>query len=326
LSSPEDGRPEGPPEGDVAPTESTPSGAEVDQPAAAADDVRPDEPTSDTEGTGVDSPVAQQEDTGDAEGAGTTEPKDEAGPADAPADATAPEQPAAAEGDAEAEVDVPVAEPEEPVHDERLSPVLDALAEALGDAVVASELAPGRDLWVRIRLDAWAEAAEICRDRLGMTYFCFLSAIDWLPSPFGKSEDDSAPAVVDPSAPLDHGVTGGDTRFQLLARLERPGAGIGVTLKTDVPDDALVAPTWTGVFAGADWHERETHEMFGIDFAGHPYLRNLYLPGAFEGYPLRKDFPLLARMVKPWPGLVDVEPMPGEPEEDAETAEAEAEA
>ena len=53
--------------------------------------------------------------------------------------------------------------------------------------------------------------------------------------------------------------------------------------------------------------------MFGISFDGHPGLRHLYLPGEFEGHPLRKDFPLLARLVKPWPGIVDVEPMPGEP-------------
>jgi len=324
LSSPEDGRPEGPPEGDVAPTESTPSGAEVPQPPAAADDVRPDEPTSDTEGTGVDAPAPQQADTGDAEGAGTTEARTEAPAADAPPDATSSDQPAAQGGDGSPAIDVPTAEPEAPAFDERLSPVLEALQEALGDAVVATEVVPGRDIWARIRPDAWAQAAEICRDRLGLTYFCYLSAIDWLPSPFGKSEDDSAPAVVDPSAPLDHGVTGGETRFQLIARLERPASGIGITLKTDVPDDAPEVPTWTGVFAGADWHERETHEMFGVGFVGHPYLRNLYLPGAFEGYPLRKDFPLLARMVKPWPGLVDVEAMPGEPEEDAETAEAEA--
>ena len=52
--------------------------------------------------------------------------------------------------------------------------------------------------------------------------------------------------------------------------------------------------------------------MFGITFAATPTSRHLYLPGDFEGYPLRKDFPLLARMVKPWPGIVDVEPMPGE--------------
>src|SRR3712207_7921046 len=44
---------------------------------------------------------------------------------------------------------------------------------------------------------------SFCRDHLGLTYFCYLSAVDWLPSPYGKSEDDSAPAPVDPSAPLD---------------------------------------------------------------------------------------------------------------------------
>ena len=66
------------------------------------------------------------------------------------------------------------------------------------------------------------------------------------------------------------------------------------------------------VYPGADWHERETWEMYGIVFDGHPSLRHLYLPSEFEGHPLRKDYPLLAREVKPWPGLVDVEPMPGE--------------
>jgi NADH-quinone oxidoreductase subunit C len=52
--------------------------------------------------------------------------------------------------------------------------------------------------------------------------------------------------------------------------------------------------------------------MYGVAFDGHPSLRHLYLPSEFEGHPLRKDYPLLARIVKPWPGLVDVEAMPGE--------------
>jgi NADH-quinone oxidoreductase subunit C len=76
------------------------------------------------------------------------------------------------------------------------------------------------------------------------------------------------------------------------------------------------------LFRGAEWHERETWEMYGIEFEGHPGLRHLYLPGEFEGYPLRKDFPLLAREVKPWPGLVNVEGLPGE--EDAPEEEADA--
>ena len=72
--------------------------------------------------------------------------------------------------------------------------------------------------------------------------------------------------------------------------------------------------------AGAAWHEREAWEMFGISFEGHPNLIHLYLPGEFEGHPLRKDFPLLSRRVKPWPGIVDVEPMPGEDESAADDA------
>ena len=76
------------------------------------------------------------------------------------------------------------------------------------------------------------------------------------------------------------------------------------------PDDTMTIESWSSVYAGANWHERETWEMYGIAFAGHPDLRNMYLPTNFEGHPLRKDFPLLARIVKPWPGIVDVEDLP----------------
>jgi NADH-quinone oxidoreductase subunit C len=82
----------------------------------------------------------------------------------------------------------------------------------------------------------------------------------------------------------------------------------------------MTVDSWVGVFAGANWHEREAWEMFGVQFAGHPDLRHMYLPTEFEGHPLRKDFPLIARMVKPWPGIVDVEPLPGDDSDEA-TAE-----
>src|SRR5436305_1529856 len=86
---------------------------------------------------------------------------------------------------------------------------------------------------------------------------------------------------------------------------------VGIHLKSDVPDDTMTMPSWVRIYAGANWHERETWEMFGITFEGHPDIRHIYLPTEFEGHPLRKDFPLLTRVVKPWPGIVDVEPMPG---------------
>ena len=65
------------------------------------------------------------------------------------------------------------------------------------------------------------------------------------------------------------------------------------------------------LFPTCDWHERETSEMFGIRFDGHPHPVKLLLPEPFEGYPLRKDFPLMSREVKPWPGAVE-----GEEDED----------
>ncbi len=81
----------------------------------------------------------------------------------------------------------------------------------------------------------------------------------------------------------------------------------------------MTVGTWIHTYPGADWHEREAHEMFGITFTGNPDMRNLYLPTDFEGYPLRKDFPLMARLVKPWPGIVDVEPMPPLPDDSEES-------
>jgi NADH-quinone oxidoreductase subunit C len=194
---------------------------------------------------------------------------------------------------------------------------LDRLSQALGDGVVGSQIAPGRTLWVRVARDAWFDAAEAAKVRLGCEFFDFLSAIDWMPSPWGRYEDSAIDVGVthfDSGAAFATGAAGGDTRFQLFCRLVdvRRGHQVDVILKTDLPDDDLRARSLVGLYSGANWHERECWEMFGITFDGHPSLRHLYLPGEFEGHPLRKDFPLLARLVKPWPGIVDVEPMPGE--------------
>ena len=134
---------------------------------------------------------------------------------------------------------------------------------------------------------------------------------------------ETAPAATQPDpGGYATGVAGGDTRFQVFARLYDVVHHVGITLKADLDDDDPRVDSLVDLYRGADWHERECWEMYGFMFDGHPGLRHLYLPGEFEGYPLRKDFPLLARLVKPWPGLVDVEPIPGSDEDSAEAEAA----
>jgi len=211
--------------------------------------------------------------------------------------------------------------------DELRSGLLAAFEQELGEAIAGSDLRPGRDLCIRVRAEAWRAAAEFARHGLDLTFFDFLSAIDWMPSPFGRYEDAEvdSPLADKLGQPfeLETGYAGGDSRFQMLARVfDVRQRHVGVTLKSDVPDDTMTMDSWVRVYAGADWHERETWEMYGINFDGHPSLRHIYLPTEFEGHPLRKDFPLLARVVRPWPGIVDVEPMPGEPQGEGEDDDA----
>jgi NADH-quinone oxidoreductase subunit C len=209
----------------------------------------------------------------------------------------------------------PAPEPEpaaEPTPQEiRARGIIARLEAELGDAIVGSEVNFG-DPVVRVRADAWRRTAEVARDALHCDYLSFVSGIDWLPAPRAEGDeggDTSAP--VQPRE-MTFGVTGSAGRFQVLACVQSTAEHFNLLVKSDVDEHDPRIESWVPVYAGADWHERECWEMFGIDFTGHPAMRHIYLPFGFEGHPLRKDFPLLAREVKPWPGLVDVEPMPGE--------------
>ncbi|MEU4983467.1 NADH-quinone oxidoreductase subunit C [Streptomyces sp. NPDC021969] len=126
---------------------------------------------------------------------------------------------------------------------------------------------------------SWITALETARDRLGCTYFDWLSAVD------------------EPG-----------TGFRVAAHVAALGPVRRLLLRTTVPHAAPALPSAVGVYAGAAWHERETHEMFGVAFEDHPALDHLLLPEGFEGHPLRKDFVLAARVAKAWPGAKE----PGE--------------
>ncbi|HUF32072.1 MAG TPA: NADH-quinone oxidoreductase subunit C [Acidimicrobiales bacterium] len=211
--------------------------------------------------------------------------------------------------------------------DERREALLAGLTERLGDDLLGSHLQPGLNLWIRVTPQAWVPTMRHLRADLGFRYFEFLSAIDWMPSPYGRYEEAAVDVdlhalregalAVDPTT-FETGLAGGDTRFQIFVRvMNLAERDLGLIVKVDVPpsvDDPAepgAVDTIVAIYPGADWCEREIHEMYGIGFDGNPNLRSLYLPSGFEGHPLRKDYPLLARHVKPWPGIVDVEPRPG---------------
>jgi len=148
---------------------------------------------------------------------------------------------------------------------------------------------------VQVNAENWAETILAARDS-GLDFFSFLSAIDW----------SKEVAVGDPVDDVDSL----QERYEVLCALGTTEDDRYVVFSADVPKEGAAIQSLVDVFSGANWHEREAHEMFGIDFVGHPNLIKLYLPDAFEGYPLRKSYPLLSREVKPWPGKVDVEDMP----------------
>ncbi|MGW4141789.1 NADH-quinone oxidoreductase subunit C [Streptomyces mirabilis] len=134
-------------------------------------------------------------------------------------------------------------------------------------------------LTVDVPPTAWLPALETARDSLGCTYFDWLSAVD------------------EPG-----------TGFRVAAHVVALSPVRRLLVRTTVPHSAPVLATAVSVYAGAGWHERETHEMFGVIFEGHPGLDPLLLPEGFEGHPLRKDFVLAARVAKAWPGAKE----PGE--------------
>jgi NADH-quinone oxidoreductase subunit C len=150
-----------------------------------------------------------------------------------------------------------------------------------GDVPVDEGFGP---VTVDVPADRWVEAVTLGRDALGCTFFDWLSAVDELAEGF---------------------------RVVCHLAAHRPGAVEHLVLRTLVPRQRPVVESVATVFAGARWHERETHEMFGVDFTADGAvlrLEPLLLPDEFEGHPLRKEFVLASRVAKPWPGAKE----PGE--------------
>ena len=80
-------------------------------------------------------------------------------------------------------------------------------------------------------------------------------------------------------------------RFEVVYHLLSPTQNARLRIKLSV-EDGVPVPSVVPVFPAADWFEREAYDLYGILFSGHPDLRRILTDYGFEGYPLRKDFPL----------------------------------
>ena len=174
---------------------------------------------------------------------------------------------------------------------------LQDFADTAGEAVGGGVEIQFDTIKLRVPPDQWVDALTTARDDLDLVFFSWLSAIDWA-----------------------NDVEVGDTlkeeteeRIELLCTVCDLTEGRRITFSTDLPDEKPSVASIVEVYVGANWHEREAAEMFGIEFEGHPDPGPLYLPESFLGNPLKKSYPLLSREVKPWPGTVDVEDMPEKP-------------
>ena len=149
-------------------------------------------------------------------------------------------------------------------------------------------------LKINVDISSWIDTHKILKKDFNLSFFNWLSAVDW------DNEVKTGDAPKEPVTPS----------FEILSCLSQTNSNNLVISSTVISKENPEIESLVDVFAGANWHEREAYEMFGINFLNHPNLTKLYLPDDYEGNPLLKSFELISREVKPWPGDVDVEGMP----------------
>ncbi len=146
---------------------------------------------------------------------------------------------------------------------------LNALAEtakaALGDAVLSQRIAIG-DVTLTVHRERIADVAKILRDDPALRFSQLLDIC-------GADYPDRA------------------ERFEVVYHFLSVHNNTRIRIKTSTNGSAAV-PSINSIFPSANWYERETYDLYGILFDGHPDLRRILTDYGFQGHPLRKDFPL----------------------------------
>ncbi len=182
--------------------------------------------------------------------------------------------------------------------DDRIGAMAAGIESALGGVVQRVPAHPA-ELTYEVPAAALLEVARTLRDAPGLKFeMCMdVCGVDYLE--FGQAEWKTEHATssgfsrgVSRAAPLPGGHEPG-RRFAVVHHLLSVTLNQRLRLKVYCPDDTQpMIDSVTGVWASADWFERETFDLFGILFKGHPDLRRLLTDYGFIGHPFRKDFPL----------------------------------
>lgn len=154
--------------------------------------------------------------------------------------------------------------------------VLDRLRERFGDDIISADTYLG-DASATIQAGRVADIARFLKEEPGLAFDMpvDVTCVDYI----GQSR-----------------------RFEVVYHLFSTSTHQRLRLKARVPEENPSLPSVTGVWVGANWLERETYDMYGVNFTGHPDLRRIYMYEEFEGHPLRKDYPKERRQPLIGPG------------------------
>ena len=168
------------------------------------------------------------------------------------------------------------------------TPVLDALRARFGGAILDSSNAYGDDVAV-VKRESLHEVAAFLRDdpAMAFNYPCYCTCVDYLGmemltvSPTTPLAVPSIQAVLPEEAP----------RFAMVYELRSLTHRTRIRLKVPLQENDLKVPTLSDLWPAFNWLERETYDMYGVAFEGHPDLRRIFMYEEFIGFPLRKDYP-----------------------------------
>jgi NADH-quinone oxidoreductase subunit C len=205
----------------------------------------------------------------------------------------------------------------------------DLLLSCFGERISISTPATGM-VTIQVPVDQWFEVAQTLRDdpRFAFSQLTDLCGLDYLG--YGQTEWETSEATHEGFSRGVEGMGPGrfdwknrpesedvEQRFAVVVHLLSHSKNTRLRMTTFAADEGLpVVPSLVEIWKSANWYERETFDMFGIIFEGHPDLRRILSDYGFTGHPFRKDFPLIGNVTVRYDeekGRVIYEPVEIEP-------------